>query len=75
MKQLEVRILRLESLYLPNESPGFLWPEVKFLREFPKVFPDPNLAPPLARAAYFRLQKPWDIAMQRRIRANESSED
>ena len=75
MNQLEKRIRRLESLYLPDESTGFLWPEIKFLCEFPKVFPDPNLAPPLARRAYFRIEARWNRFAAATVLADESVED
>jgi hypothetical protein len=61
MTQLEKRIQRLESLYLPDQPKvGMFLPEIRFLCEFPKVFPDPDAAPPIARMTYLKLKQRWD---------------
>jgi hypothetical protein len=63
MTQLEKRIQRLESVYLPDQSRVstlMCWPEFQFFYEFPKVFPDPNKAPPIALMTYRKLKKRWD---------------
>ena len=57
MKSIEKRIEHLEKAYRPGLKTGAYWPEVVFIGEFEKRWPDRNAAPKFALAAYDEIMK------------------